>query len=589
MANCSANAKDTELQSQWAEIQRLPTPQQIRFSLFHEFGCGEGDLNPKPNNVRRCLIDVTKLQAPDCHLLIHNLIKHVENDNLLLLHNIRKRLDQVGVKLPSVEVRYKNLSISAECEVVHGKPLPTLRNYLQSKLLVIPWLLSTSQASNISIIKDVSGIIKPGRFTLLLGPPGCGKTTFMMALAGRLKHSLKSMGEISYNGYRLEEFIPQKTAAYVSQHERHIPEMTVRETLDFSAQCQGVGSRKETMMEILRREKQHGIVPDHNVDLYMKAVSVKGHKNSLQTDYILKVISRKDQEQYWFLCQFLSLFAVHQMSLSGFRFIASLFQTFVASFTAGNVFIITISLFGGFIIPRPYLPAWLKWGFWATPLTYGEIGMAVNEFLSPRWQKVMSSNITVGRLTLETRGLNFDAYFYWISIASLFLFIIIFNVGFTLALTFLKPQGTSRAIISFGKFYQRQRGENSNPADAINKVVRESIKGRMVLPFEPLTVSFQNVQYYVDVPLRIPKWWRWFPYLCPSSWTLNAMLTSQYGDIHMETFVFGGRKTVATFLKDYFGYDCNSLDIVAIVLILFPLTFATLFAFCIEKLNFQRR
>jgi len=41
----------------------------------------------------------------------------------------------------------------------------------------------------------------------------------------------------------LEEFVPQKTAAYVSQHDLHIPEMTVRETLDFSACCQGVGSR----------------------------------------------------------------------------------------------------------------------------------------------------------------------------------------------------------------------------------------------------------------------------------------------------------------------------------------------------------
>ena len=50
-------------------------------------------------------------------------------------------------------------------------------------------------------------------------------------------------GEISYNGYKLEEFVPQKTSAYVSQHDLHIPEMTVRETLDFSAHCQGVGSR----------------------------------------------------------------------------------------------------------------------------------------------------------------------------------------------------------------------------------------------------------------------------------------------------------------------------------------------------------
>lgn len=50
-------------------------------------------------------------------------------------------------------------------------------------------------------------------------------------------------GDISYNGYKLDEFVPQKTSAYISQYDLHTPEMTVRETLDFSARCQGSGSR----------------------------------------------------------------------------------------------------------------------------------------------------------------------------------------------------------------------------------------------------------------------------------------------------------------------------------------------------------
>lgn len=41
----------------------------------------------------------------------------------------------------------------------------------------------------------------------------------------------------------MHEFVPQRTAAYISQHDLHIGEMTVRETLAFSARCQGVGSR----------------------------------------------------------------------------------------------------------------------------------------------------------------------------------------------------------------------------------------------------------------------------------------------------------------------------------------------------------
>lgn len=50
-------------------------------------------------------------------------------------------------------------------------------------------------------------------------------------------------GRVSYNGHEMDEFVPQRTAAYISQNDVHIGEMTVRETLAFSARCQGVGSR----------------------------------------------------------------------------------------------------------------------------------------------------------------------------------------------------------------------------------------------------------------------------------------------------------------------------------------------------------
>lgn len=51
------------------------------------------------------------------------------------------------------------------------------------------------------------------------------------------------LGEVTYNGREMREFVPKRTSAYVSQHDLHIGEMTVRETLAFSARCQGVGTR----------------------------------------------------------------------------------------------------------------------------------------------------------------------------------------------------------------------------------------------------------------------------------------------------------------------------------------------------------
>ena len=48
---------------------------------------------------------------------------------------------------------------------------------------------------------------------------------------------------MTYNGHEMNEFVPQRTAAYVSQNDLHIGELTVRETLEFSARFQGVGLR----------------------------------------------------------------------------------------------------------------------------------------------------------------------------------------------------------------------------------------------------------------------------------------------------------------------------------------------------------
>ncbi|KAK1591282.1 hypothetical protein Q3G72_005270 [Acer saccharum] len=64
--------------------------------------------------------------------------------------------------------------------------------------------------------------------------------------------------------------------------------------------------------------------------------------------------------------------------------------------------------------------------------------------------------------------------------------------------------GRSRDIISYEKYSQLREGKyGSSGLDNERKPVEDlpgSKKGRMVLPFEPLTLTFQDVQYYVDVP-----------------------------------------------------------------------------------------
>lgn len=98
-------------------------------------------------------------------------------------------------------------------------------------------------------------------------------------------------GKITYCGHEFHEFVPQRTCAYISQHDLHYGEMTVRETLDFSGRCLGVGTRYEMLVELSRREKEAGIKPDPEIDAFMKATALVGQETSLITDYVLKVRS----------------------------------------------------------------------------------------------------------------------------------------------------------------------------------------------------------------------------------------------------------------------------------------------------------
>lgn len=96
-------------------------------------------------------------------------------------------------------------------------------------------------------------------------------------------------GRVTYCGHELSEFVPQRTCSYISQHDLHHGEMTVRETLDFSGRCLGVGTRYDLLVELSRREKQAGIKPDPEIDAFMKATAVAGQESSLVTDYVIKV------------------------------------------------------------------------------------------------------------------------------------------------------------------------------------------------------------------------------------------------------------------------------------------------------------
>ncbi|KAK7343909.1 hypothetical protein VNO77_13026 [Canavalia gladiata] len=834
----SEKEADDEEELKWAAIERLPTFERLRKSIVKRVLEESGRFNYEE-------VDLSKLGMQDKKKLLDAILRTVEDDNERFLLSMRERIDRVGIEIPKVEVRFEHLFV--EGDAFNGtRALPTLVNSTMNAIERILGSINLlpSKKSVVKILQDVSGIVRPARLTLLLGPPRSGKTTLLKALAAKLDRDLRVSGRVTYCGHELSEFVPQRTSAYISQHNLHHGEMTVRETLDFSGRCLGVGTRHELLMELTRREKQAGIKPDPEIDAFMKATAMAGQETSLITDYVLKILgleicadtlvgdemrrgvsggekkrlttgemlvgpakvflmdeistgldssttfqivkflrqlvhimddtmiisllqpapetfdlfddiillseghivyqgptenvlnffesvgfkcperkgvadflqevtSRKDQEQYWFsrdkpyhyisvpefvahfnsfgtgqqlyqelhvpydrakthpaalvkdkygisklelfkACfarewlllkrsafiyifkttqimimsliamtlffrtqmksgqledgrkyygalffslnnimfngmaelaltifrlpvffkqrdllfypawafalpiwifriplsfvesglwvvltyytigfapaatrffrQLLAFFCVHQMGLSMFRFLAVLGRTLVVANTLATFVLLLTFVLGGFVIARENIGPWMIWGYYASPMMYGQNAIVINEFLDKRWSAPnMDPRVpapTVGKALLKARSMFTEDYWYWICIGALVGFSLLFNICFIVALTFLNPFEDSKSIIleeenekrgttkeSFvpaaKSFENIEMAERNTPENSIPKADTATTQTAMVLPFRPLSLAFDHVNYYINMPAEM--------------------------------------------------------------------------------------
>lgn len=83
------------------------------------------------------------------------------------------------------------------------------------------------------LLDHVSGYVKPGTMTALMGVSGAGKTTLLDALAQRTTMGVIT-GDMFVNGAPLDPAF-QRSTGYVQQQDLHLETSTVREALRFSA------------------------------------------------------------------------------------------------------------------------------------------------------------------------------------------------------------------------------------------------------------------------------------------------------------------------------------------------------------------
>ncbi|KAL3616104.1 transcription factor [Castilleja foliolosa] len=201
-----------------------------------------------------------------------------------------------------------------------------------------------------------------------------------------------------------------------------------------------------------------------------------------------------DSDAARFFKQWLLLICINQMASGLFRLMGALGRNIIVANTFGSCALLMVLALGGFILSRDNIQKWWILGYWLSPLMYGQNAVAVNEFLGKSWSYVLpGSTEPIGVTILRSRGMFPEARWYWIGVGAVVGYVVLFNFLVTLALTYLNPFGKPQAILSKESTEGVETSVSSSNANP-------NMKRGMVLPFETLSITFDDIRYAVDMP-----------------------------------------------------------------------------------------
>ncbi|EFA84196.1 ABC transporter G family protein [Heterostelium album PN500] len=126
----------------------------------------------------------------------------------------------------------------------------------------------------VDILSNISFYLKPGMMVLLLAGPSSGKTTLFKCLTNRIPSRGVVSGDLLFGNCPIDPKTHHTQYIYVSQTDNHIPTLTVRETLDFSIQCQS--KLPEEQQDQLRNTVLEMLGMKHVEDTVIGNQSIRG-------------------------------------------------------------------------------------------------------------------------------------------------------------------------------------------------------------------------------------------------------------------------------------------------------------------------
>ncbi|CAL1386336.1 unnamed protein product [Linum trigynum] len=125
----------------------------------------------------------------------------------------------------------------------------------------VPFVSSSSSSSSGFILRDVNFVARPGELTAIAGPSGAGKTTLLEIVAGKISSSCRQVsGEVLINSRPLDARAIRRQSGFVTQEDALFPELTVEETLTYSAQLKLPGGRAEASGRVGKLIQELGLV-----------------------------------------------------------------------------------------------------------------------------------------------------------------------------------------------------------------------------------------------------------------------------------------------------------------------------------------
>ena len=142
---------------------------------------------------------------------------------------------------PSVPLTYDKLS--------YHLPLPADDTENPSVGKAFFDMFRKQATSDLAVFDDLTGHIPAGRMTLVLAPPGAGKSQFLKTLGGHMRHNKLVTGELLYDGLSADEQLKggmytEKLCALVAQGDVHMATYTIRETMQFALDNSGAAHRR---------------------------------------------------------------------------------------------------------------------------------------------------------------------------------------------------------------------------------------------------------------------------------------------------------------------------------------------------------